>query len=337
MTIRIAINGFGRIGRSIIRAARNMREFEFVGVNDLTDPEQLAISLKYDSIHHIYPGKVRVDQDNIIIDGNRVKMLAERDPAKLPWKQLGVDVVVESTGIFRARQDLAKHLKAGAGMVILAVPPKGDIDATIVIGVNDEILTGKEKIVSNASCTTNCAAPVVKVLHETFGVKRGFLITVHAYTNDQRLLDHPHRDMRRARAAPINIIPTTTGAAKTVEKVIPDLTGRLDGMAYRVPVPDGSVCDLMLELEQEEVTVDQVNWAVRKATNTHKMRGILEYCTDPIVSVDIVSNPHSSIFDSGLTQVLQGNMVKVSAWYDNEWGYSNRVIDLIKKLWSLKA
>ncbi|MBW2306767.1 MAG: type I glyceraldehyde-3-phosphate dehydrogenase [Deltaproteobacteria bacterium] len=333
MPIRVGINGFGRIGRSILRANRGLSELEFVAVNDLTNPEQLAVTLKYDSIHGVYEGKIRVDGDNIIIDGDIIRTFAERDPEKIPWGEMGVDAVVDSTGLFKSRDVLEKHLKAGAKKVVLAVPPKGEIDAIIVLGVNHHILTGEERIVSNASCTTNCAAPVVKVIHEKFGIRRGFLTTVHAYTNDQRLLDYPHRDMRRARAAALSIIPTTTGAAKTVEKIIPELAGRLEGMAYRVPVADGSVCDLMVELERE-TEPEEVNEAMHNAA-LGELKGILEYCTDPIVSVDIVGNPHSSIFDAELTQMLEGNLLKVSSWYDNEWGYSNRVLELVQKLFQM--
>jgi len=331
MSLRVAINGFGRVGRSVLRAAlqRNV-DLEFVGINDLTAPEQLMLSFKYDSIHGVYKELVKLDGNYLLVGGNQILLTAIKDPTQLPWKKLKVDAVVDSTGVFTKREKLEGHLAAGAQKVVLAVPPKDQLDATVVIGVNGDVLKPEMKIVSNASCTTNCAAPVVKVLHERFGVKRGYMITVHAYTNDQRLLDFPHKDLRRARAATLSIIPTTTGAAKAIGGVIPALNGKLQGMAYRVPVADGSVCDLVMELNKK-ATVKQINEAMKKASMT-SLRGILEYTTDPIVSVDIINNPHSSIFDSLLTQTLNGNWVKVSSWYDNEWGYSNRIIDLIERL-----
>ena len=334
MTLRVGINGFGRIGRSILRAAlqRNV-DLEFVGLNDLTDPEQLILNFKYDSIHGVYKQPVKLDGNYLLIGGNKIRLLAERDPTKLPWRRLKVDVVVESTGVFRKRAQLEGHLKAGAKKILLAVPPKDELDATVVLGVNDDILRPKMRMISNASCTTNCAAPVVKVLHDHFGVRRGYMITVHAYTNDQRLLDFPHSDLRRARAATLSVIPTTTGAAKAIGTVIPDLNGKMQGMAYRVPVADGSVTDLILDLDQK-ASVKDINEAM-KHESMASMRGILEYNTDPIVSVDIIDNPHSSIFDSLLTQTLNKNWVKVSSWYDNEWGYSNRMIDLIERVFYL--
>ena len=334
MTVRGGITGFGRIGRSILRAAlqRNV-DLEFVGLNDLTDPEQLILNFKYDSIHGVYKQPVKLDGNYLLIGGNKIRLLAERDPTKLPWRRLKVDVVVESTGVFRKRAQLEGHLKAGAKKILLAVPPKDELDATVVLGVNDDILRPKMRMISNASCTTNCAAPVVKVLHDHFGVRRGYMITVHAYTNDQRLLDFPHSDLRRARAATLSVIPTTTGAAKAIGTVIPDLNGKMQGMAYRVPVADGSVTDLILDLDQK-ASVKDINEAM-KHESMASMRGILEYNTDPIVSVDIIDNPHSSIFDSLLTQTLNKNWVKVSSWYDNEWGYSNRMIDLIERVFYL--
>jgi glyceraldehyde 3-phosphate dehydrogenase len=331
MTLRIGINGFGRIGRSVLRAAleRNVA-FEFVGINDLTDPQQLLLSFKYDSIHGVFKDQVKIDGSFLLVGGNKIRLTAIKDPAKLPWKELAVDCVIDSTGKFTKRDQLQGHLDAGAKKVALAVPPKDALDATIVMGVNSHTLTREMRLVSNASCTTNCAAPVVKVLHDRFQVRRGYMITVHAYTNDQRLLDFPHKDLRRARAAMQSIIPTTTGAAKAIGKVIPDLNGKMQGMSYRVPVADGSICDLVLELGRP-TTVQEINDAVKTASMTD-LRGILEYTTDPIVSVDIIDNPHSSIFDSLLTQTMNGNWVKVSSWYDNEWGYSNRMIDLIERM-----
>jgi len=334
MTLRVAINGFGRVGRSVLRAAlqRNV-DLEFVGINDLTEPQKLMLSFKYDSIHGVYKDLVQVDGKYMLIGGNKIRLTAIKNPARLPWKDLKVDVTVDSTGVFRNRAKLEGHLKAGAKKVVLAVPPKDALDATVVMGVNSAVLTSKMRLVSNASCTTNCAAPVVKVLHDNFGVRRGYMITVHAYTNDQRLLDFPHSDLRRARAAIQSIIPTTTGAAKAIGNVIPDLQGRLQGMAYRVPVADGSVVDLIVELDRR-VSAKRINDVMKKASMT-SLEGILEYNVDPIVSVDIIGNPHSSIFDSPLTQTMNGNWIKVSSWYDNEWGYSNRIIDLVERLFYL--
>lgn len=330
MSIKVGINGFGRIGRLVFKAGFTRDDIEFVAVNDLTDAKTLAHLLKYDSVHGRFPGKVEPAEDSIVVDGKVIKVLAEKDPAKLPWKELGVDVVIESTGIFRTKEKIEKHLEAGAKKVILTVPAKGEIDATIVLGVNDSDLQAQHKIVSNASCTTNCLAPVAKVLHENFGIKRGWMTTVHAYTNDQQILDLPHSDLRRARAAAVSLIPTTTGAAKAVGKVIPDLNGKLDGIAMRAPVADGSVVDLVVELEKN-TTAEEIN-AKMKAAAEGELKGILEYCEDPIVSVDIIDNPASSIFDAQSTSVMDGNFVKVLSWYDNEWGYSNRVVDLIPKL-----
>lgn len=333
MAIKVGINGFGRIGRLVFRVMEKDPEIEVVAINDLTDAKTLAHLLKYDSVHGRYDGKVSHGDDYIEVNGRKIKIFAVKDPAQLPWKELGVEYVVESTGVFRKREQIAKHLEAGAKKVVLTVPAKDQIDATIVLGVNDEELKPEHKIVSNASCTTNCLAPISKVLHESFGIKKGLMVTVHAFTNDQRVLDLPHSDLRRARAAANNIIPTTTGAAAAVGKVIPELNGKLDGYALRVPVPDGSITDLTVELEKE-VTAEEVNAAMKKAAEG-PMKGILEYCEDPVVSSDIVGNPHSSIFDSLSTKVLGGNLVKVVSWYDNEWGYSNRVVDLLKKIASM--
>jgi len=331
MPLRIAINGFGRIGRSVLRAAiqRNL-DLEFVGINDLTTNEKLLLAFKYDSIHGRYNEFIQLDGNHMLVGGHKILMTAEKDPAKLPWKKLKVDVVIDSTGVFRKREQLEGHLKAGAKKVVLTVPPSGELDATVVMGVNSDLINREMRLVSNASCTTNCAAPVVKVLQDAFGVRRGYMITVHAYTNDQRLLDFPHKDPRRARAAMSSIIPTTTGAARAIGKVIPALNGRLQGMSYRVPVIDGSVVDLIIELDKK-TTVKRINEAMKNASMTN-LKGILEYNIDPIVSVDIIGNPHSSIFDSLLTQTMNGNWVKVSSWYDNEWGYSNRTLDLVEQL-----
>ena len=330
MSVRVAINGFGRIGRNVFRIADKRDEIDIVAVNDMFAPDQLAILLKYDSVYRRFDGTVEAMEGGFKVNGKAVKVLKEKDPTKLPWKDLGVDLVVESTGIFRMREQVAMHLTAGAKKAILTVPAKDEIDRTIVLGVNDEMLKPGDQIVSNASCTTNCLAPVAKVLHDNFTIKRGLMTTIHAYTNDQRLLDLPHSDMRRARSAAINLIPTTTGAAKAIGKVIPDLNGKLDGMAMRVPVPTGSLVDLSVVLDKD-VTKDDINGAIKKAADG-PMKGILEYCTDPIVSSDIIENPHSSIFDSLATMVIDKRFVKMISWYDNEWGYSNRVVDLMIKL-----
>ena len=332
---RIAINGFGRIGRAVFRiiAARPESGIEVVAINDLSDDEVLAYLLEYDSVMGRFEEPVSVHDGVMTVGAHRVRMLMERDPAKLPWGELGVDVVVESTGVFRDRESLTKHLDAGARRVILTVPAKGKIDQTVVLGVNDAELGEDDLIISNASCTTNSLAPLAKVLDDAFGIRRGVMTTVHAYTNDQRLADVPHKDLRRSRAATENIIPTTTGAAKAVGEVLPELDGLLDGIAMRVPVPDGSTVDLVVELDRD-VTVEEVNAAVKTAAEG-ALIGILEYTEDPIVSTDIIGNPHSSIFDASGTQVLGGNLVKVMSWYDNEWGYSNRVVDLIERLGSM--
>ena len=327
MAIKVGINGFGRIGRLVFRRALEVGGFDFVSINDLTDATTLAHLLKYDSVHGKFKGSVSVDGNDLIINGDRLKITAERDPANLNWQ--GVDVVIESTGIFVKRDQIAQHLSNGAKKVVLTVPAKDEIDATIVLGVNDHTLTGSEKLISNASCTTNCLAPLVKVLNDSFGIEKGLMTTVHSYTNDQRLLDLPHKDLRRARAAATNIIPTTTGAARTVGKVIPELKGKLDGFALRVPTPDGSITDFVA-IVKRETSIEEVN-AAMKAAADGPMKGILEYCDEPIVSSDIIGNPHSSIFDAQLTMVM-GNLVKVVSWYDNEYGYSCRVVDLVKKV-----
>jgi glyceraldehyde 3-phosphate dehydrogenase len=327
---KIAINGFGRIGRTIIRIAKLRRHFDVVAINDLADPEALAYNFKYDSVHRMYPGEVSLSGDTLTIDGDRFKVLSEKDPAKLPWKELGVDYVVESTGKFRKLDELRAHLDAGARRVLVTVPTKDYLESTVVLGVNDQVITPDAKIISNASCTTNCAAPLAKVLHESVGIKRGMLTTVHAYTADQRLVDAPHKDFRRSRHAALNIIPTSTGAAKAVGHVLPELAGKLDGMALRVPVPDGSVVDLVCDV-QEKTTAAEINAAFAKAANG-ALRGIVQYNEDEIVSSDIIGNSHSCIFDAPLTQVIDGTLVKLIAWYDNEWGYSNRVADLIAKV-----
>ncbi len=327
MAIKVGINGFGRIGRLVFRRALEVGGFDFVSINDLTDAKTLAHLLKYDSVHGKFKGEVSVDGDDLIINGDRLKITAERDPANLHWQ--GVDVVIESTGIFTKRDQIAQHLANGARKVVLTVPAKDEIDATVVLGVNDSVLTGSEKIISNASCTTNCLAPLVKVLNDSFGLEKGLMTTVHSYTNDQRLLDLPHKDLRRARAAATNIIPTTTGAARTVGKVIPELKGKLDGFALRVPTADGSITDFVAVLKRD-TSIEEVN-AAMKAAADGPMKGILEYCDEPIVSSDIIGNSHSSIFDA-LSTMVSGNLVKVVSWYDNEFGYSCRVVDLVKKV-----
>ena len=330
--VKVAINGFGRIGRVTFRNLLNKPDVEVVAFNDLTDPQTLAHLLKYDSVHKRFPGTVQVEGEYLVVNSQRIKVYAEKDPANLPWKELGVDVVVESTGRFKNREAMSKHIQAGAKKVILTVPADKaeDVDATIVLGVNEHMIKPELTFVSNASCTTNCLAPVAKVLNDAFGIKRGLMNTIHSYTNDQIILDSPHKDLRRARAAAVSIIPTSTGAAKAVGLVVPELKGKLDGFAMRVPTPDGSVVDLTAELNRN-VTADEVNAAI-KAAAEGPMKGVLEYCEDPIVSIDIVGNPHSSIFDSKLTKVMDGNFVKIVSWYDNEFGYSNRVAELTTKL-----
>lgn len=333
---KVAINGFGRIGRMSFRAImENHPELEVVAVNDLTSAETLAYLFKYDSVHDNFPGEVHAEGDCIVVNGKKVKIYAERDPQNLPWGELGIDIVIESTGLFKKREQMMKHINAGAKKVILTVPAgkADDVDATIVMGVNDNILTKDMQLVSNASCTTNCLAPMAKVLNDKFGIKRGLMNTIHSYTNDQKILDQPHSDLRRARAAAVSIIPTSSGAAKAVGLVIPELMGKLDGFAMRVPTPDGSVVDLTAEMARN-VTKEEINAAIKEAAEG-SMKGILQYTEDPIVSIDIVDNTHSSIFDSLLTQVMDGNMVKVISWYDNEKGYSTRVGDLAAKLATL--
>ena len=334
MAIRVAINGFGRIGRLVFRVLQQRQGFEVVAINDLTKPKALAHLLKYDSVHGRYNGAVSAGEAEIVVGGKSVKVTAERDPAKLPWKAMNIDFCVESTGFFATKADCSKHLEAGARKVILTVPPKDEIDAMIVMGVNEAMLKKEHRIISNASCTTNCLAPMVKVLNDAFGVVRGLVTTVHAYTNDQRTADQIHEDMRRARAAACNIIPTKTGAASAVGKVIPELKGKLDGTALRVPVPDGSITDLVANLKRN-VSVDEVNKAF-KAAAAGPLQGILEYTEDEIVSTDIIGNSHSCILDSKCTMVTDGGaVVKVLGWYDNEWGYSTRVVDLMQKAHSL--
>ncbi len=330
MAVKLGINGFGRIGRLVFRRLINDgKDFEVMAINDITDAKTLAYLLKYDSVHGIFHGDVKADGDAIVVNGKRYKILAEKDPSKLPWKELGVDIVVEGTGIFTSREKLQMHITAGAKKVLLTAPAKDEIDATVVLGVNDNVLTGKEQFLSNASCTTNCLAPMVKVLNDTFGVDHGFMTTIHSYTNDQRLLDLPHKDLRRARAAAMSIIPTTTGAARTVGKVIPQLKGKLDGFSLRVPTPDASITDLVAILKKP-ATKEQINEAMKKAGET-TMKGILQYTEEELVSTDIIGNEHSCIFDSKLTMAL-GSTVKVFGWYDNEWGFSCRVVDLLKKI-----
>ncbi|MCP4639981.1 MAG: type I glyceraldehyde-3-phosphate dehydrogenase [bacterium] len=328
MATKVGINGFGRIGRNVFKLLMEESGFEVVGINDLTDAKTLAHLLKYDSVSGVYKKDVKAAGDAIVVDGKEVKVTAIKNPAELPWKEDGVDLVLESTGVFRAKAQCMMHVEAGAKKVLLSVPPKDAVDAIIVMGVNDGDLKASDAVVSNASCTTNCLAPVAKVLDETFGIKRGLMTTTHAYTNDQKVLDMPHSDLRRARAAAYSIIPTTTGAARAVGKVLPALDGKLDGMAMRVPTIDGSVVDLVAELDKE-ATVESINAAV-KAAAAGALKGVLEYCEDPIVSCDVVGNPASSVFDSLCTTVMGGNFVKVVSWYDNEWGYSNRCIDLLK-------
>jgi glyceraldehyde 3-phosphate dehydrogenase len=327
MAVKVAINGFGRIGRNFLRACSGDGDIEIVAINDLTDAKTLAHLLKYDSIHGIFGGEVEAGDDTITVNGSAIKVLAERDPEKLPWNDLGVDFALESTGVFTDKAGAGKHLTAGAKWVIISAPAK-EPDATICMGVNEETLDpATHKIISNASCTTNCLAPVAKVLHTEFGILRGLMTTIHSYTNDQRILDLPHKDLRRSRAAAMSQIPTTTGAARAVGLVLPELKGKLDGMAIRVPTPNVSVVDLVAELGRETST-EEVNGALQKAASG-PLKGILMYTADPVVSIDFNGNPHSSIVDSSVTKVIDGKMVKVLSWYDNEWGYSNRLKDLI--------
>ena len=331
MKMRVAINGFGRIGRSVFRVLNDRDDIDVVAINDIFDKEALTYLLKYDTVMGRFPAEITLDGDILRAGKQTVKLVAERVPSELPWGDLGVDVVIESTGIFRMRSQLEAHLDAGAKKVILTVPAKDEIDYTVVIGVNDEGLTPEHRIVSNASCTTNCLAPMAKVLNENFGIELGVINTIHAYTNDQRLADVPHSDWRRSRAAAENVIPTTTGAARAVGVVLPELKGKLDGIAMRVPVPDGSVVDFNVRIKKD-ATIDQINDAVRSAADSGSLKGILEYSTLPVVSTDIIGNSHSSIFDAPFTRVIGGNYIKTLNWYDNEWGYSNRVVDLVALL-----
>jgi len=325
--VRIAINGFGRIGRQVLRIGINNPELEFIVINDLTDVKTIAHLFKYDSTYRTFNGTVEYDDKNLIVNGKKVLVLAEKDPEKLPWKDLNIDIVVESTGIFTSKEDAAKHLKAGAKKVLISAPAKGV--KVIVKGVNEHTYDKlNDNIISNASCTTNCLAPMVKVLHDNFGLERGFMTTIHAYTNDQKILDFPHKDLRRARSAAVNIVPTTTGAAETVAEVIPELKGRLTGMAMRVPVPCGSLTDFVCVLKKP-TNVQHVNWLFKEVANYH-LKGILQYTEDPIVSSDIIGNSNSAIFDAKSTMMIGENFLKVVGWYDNEWGYSNRMVDLLK-------
>ena len=332
--MKIAINGFGRIGRSVFRILNNRENIDVVAINDIFDKGALTYLLKYDTVMGRFPEEVSLEGDILKTQSQSVKLLAERDPASLPWNELGVDIVIESTGIFRQRDQLQYHINAGAKRVVLTVPSKDEIDYTVVLGVNDDGLKPEHKIVSNASCTTNCLAPMAKILNESFGIQMGVINTIHAYTNDQRLADVPHSDWRRSRAAAENVIPTTTGAAKAVGKVLPELDGKLDGIAMRVPVPDGSVVDLNVRLDKE-VTTDEVNDVIRFASESGPLKNVLQYSNLPVVSTDIIGNPHSSIFDAPFTRVIEGNFVKTLNWYDNEWGYSNRVVDLLETLHAL--
>ena len=333
MAVRVGINGFGRIGRNVFRAAveRNA-DIEWLALNDLVDRRTIAHLLKYDSTYGPFQGTVEVTDSGVAVNGREIRVLAERDPAALPWSELGADVVIESTGLFTDRENAAKHLDAGAGKVVISAPATSP-DVTVVLGVNfDEAYdAGAHTVISNASCTTNCLAPVAKVLHDTVGIKHGLMTTIHAYTADQRLQDMPHKDLRRARAAAVSLIPATTGAAKAIGLVIPELNGKLNGFAVRAPVPTGSVVDLTVEVERE-TTKEEINAALKAAASAGPMHGYLSYTEDPIVSADIVKNPASSIVDAELTSVMDGTLVKVVAWYDNEWGYSNRVVDLVQKL-----
>jgi glyceraldehyde 3-phosphate dehydrogenase len=333
MAVRVGINGFGRIGRNVFRAAYERgADIEWLAVNDLVDPRTIAHLLKYDSNYGPFPGDVRATDSGFSVDGKEIRVLAERDPAALPWGDLGAEVVIESTGLFADRENASKHLDAGAKKVVISAVATNP-DTTVVLGVNfdDDYDRDAHQVISNASCTTNCLAPVAKVLHETVGIKHGLMTTIHAYTADQRLQDMPHRDLRRARAAAVNLIPASTGAAKAIGLVIPELNGKLNGFAVRAPVPTGSVVDLTVEASRE-TTVEEVNGALKAAAGSGPMRGLLTYTEDPIVSSDIVKDPASSIVDSQLTAVMDGTMVKVISWYDNEWGYSNRIVDLVQRL-----
>jgi glyceraldehyde 3-phosphate dehydrogenase len=333
MSVRVGINGFGRIGRNVFRAAQERgADIEWLAVNDLVDPRTIAHLLKYDSNYGPFPGEVEATDTGLRVNGADIRVLAERDPAALPWEELGANVVIESTGLFTDRENASKHLEAGAKKVVISAPAT-DPDVTVALGVNFEEAYDREnhQVISNASCTTNCLAPIAKVLHDTVGIKHGLMTTIHAYTADQRLQDMPHRDLRRARAAAVNLIPASTGAAKAIGLVIPELNGKLHGFAVRAPVPTGSVVDLTVEASRE-TSVEEINEAIRSAASSGPMQGLLAYTEDPIVSSDVVKNPASSIFDSQLTAVMDGTMVKVVSWYDNEWGYSNRVADLVQRL-----
>ena len=329
--MKVAINGFGRIGRSVFRILNSQKNIDVVAINDIADNEAMAYLLKYDTVMGPFKDTVEINGDILKTSYNEIKMLAEREPSHLPWSEMEVDVVIESTGIFRTKKQLDDHIKAGAKRVVLTVPAKDEIDYTLVIGVNDKGLNDSHKIISNASCTTNCLAPMAKILNDNFGIEHGVINTIHAYTNDQRLADVPHSDWRRSRAAAENIIPTTTGAARAVGKVLPELNGKLDGIAMRVPVPDGSVVDSVFKLEKS-VTIDEINNVVKAAADAEDMKSVVEYSNLPVVSTDIIGNPHSSIFDAPFTKVIDGTLVKTVNWYDNEWGYSNRVADLVNIL-----
>ena len=341
MAVRVAINGFGRIGRMVLRAAKEQNlDIDFVAINDIADLEPLAMVLRYDSIHGRYPGTVEWTKDSLIVDGDEIRAFKVSDKRAedrfaFPWDHLNIDVVVESSGIFRRLDQINRHLEAGAARVLLTVPCKDPLEATIVTGVNDSILTKDHLVVSNSSCTTNCAAPIAKILEDAYTIRKGFLTTVHAYTNDQRLFDYPHRDMRRGRMAALNIVPTSTGAARALGLVIPSLKGKVEGLAFRVPVPSGSVVDLTVYTEKK-ATVDEIHGLMREAA-AGPMKGILRISEDPIVSADVIGDPHSSIYDAPLTQVLGERMIKVVAWYDNEWAYATRVAELIPRLHALSS
>lgn len=327
--MKVGINGFGRIGRLVFRAAKGT-DIEIVGVNDITDAATLGHLLKYDSIHRRYDGEVAVDGNNLIVDGRTIPVMSERDPSKLPWKKLGADIVLECTGVFKTKEAVSAHIVAGARKVLISAPAKGH-DGTFILGVNsDQYDPSKHDVISIGSCTTNCLAPVAKVLMDNYGIKRGFMTTIHAYTADQRLQDAPHSDLRRARAAALSMIPTTTGAAKAIAEVIPELTGKMDGVAIRVPVPNASLVDLAVELEKE-ASADEINAAMKKAADSGPLSKTLEYCDEPIVSSDIIGNPHGCVFDSGLT-ATNGNMAKLFSWYDNEWAFSCRMIDMMQMM-----
>ena len=329
----IAINGFGRIGRLVFRKLFEKKEFKILAINDLTDAKTLAHLLKHDSVHRTYKHNVEITENAIVVNGTQIKIFAEKAPENLPWKELKIDYVIESTGVFRTREGAAKHLQSGAKKVIITAPAKGEIDATIVLGVNEDTLRPEHKIISNASCTTNCLAPIMKVIADNFEVKSAFMTTIHSYTMDQRLLDYPHKDLRRARAAALNIVPTTTGAATATGIVIPKLKGKIDGMAIRVTTPNGSLVDITIVVDRD-TTKEEINQLMKKAAETY-LKGILEYSEEPLVSTDIIGNPASSIFDSKVTMV-NGNLVKLLSWYDNEWGYACRVVDIIKYISELE-